>query len=255
MGFMHDENSMKNFDLNLQEINYDFPMIFVQGTNGTPYLFGLENSKLEINVNDFFISKYPVTQVLWEYIMSGNPSYFKQEDRPVETVSYDEITNQNGFLNRLNTSNKVKIQPPISGKFRLPTETEWEYAARGGLYWKDNFIYSGSTNISEVAWQGDKHSGTETHPVGQKKPNQLGIHDMCGNVWEWCQDYFQGDITQIPKDGTPCLIESTERVLRGGCHHNWEIHCTVSKRYEITPDAKDECIGFRIAFSPNKATP
>ena len=89
--------------------------------------------------------------------------------------------------------------------------------------------------------------GTETHEVGQKAPNQLGIFDMSGNVWEWCQDYFQKDIHKIPANGKPYLENTGERVLRGGCHHNWAIHCTVSKRYAIAPDAKDGCIGFRIA--------
>lgn len=240
---------MKNFEFILPGLNYSFPMIYVQGTNGTSYLFGLENEKLEINVDDFYISKFPVTQVLWEYIMGNNPSCLKERDRPVETISYKDIVSENGFLERLNTNNKIKDQIPTSGKFRLPTETEWEYAARGGVNWRDNFIYSGSNNISEVAWQGDKHAGTETHPVGKKIPNQLGIHDMCGNVWEWCQDYFQRDLSKIPRDGTPCLLESPDRVLRGGCHHNWEIHCTVSKRYEIGQEFKDGCIGFRIAWS------
>ena len=243
---------MQNFDLIFPAINYWFPMIYVHGTHGTPYLFGSDDQKLEIQVPDFFISKFPVTQLLWEYVIGINPSIVKEKNRPVENVSYDDIVNANGFLETINSNTSIKNQLPVSGQFRLPTETEWEYAARGGVHWRDNFIYSGSNNISEVAWQGDKHSGTETHPVGEKKPNQLGIHDMCGNVWEWCQDYFQRDVSLIPTDGTACLIESEERVLRGGCHHNWPIHCTVYKRYEIAPRFKDGCIGFRIAISADK---
>src|SRR5688572_391017 len=108
---------MNNFELFFHAINYRFPMIFVQGTNGKPYLFGLENQKLEINVKDFFISKFPVTQVLWEHIMGDNPSCLKEKDRPVETVSYNDITNENGFLERLNARNDVKNQLPLSAMF------------------------------------------------------------------------------------------------------------------------------------------
>lgn len=240
---------MKDFDLNFPEINYTFPMIYVEGTNGSPYLFGVEPDKIEKNVSSFFISKFPVTQVLWEHLMGKNPAYFKGETKPVEHVSYEDVLHENGFLDALNTTNLIKDKPLTIVKFRLPSETEWEYAARGGVHWKDDFLFSGSNDITEVGWRDDRNKGTETHPVGEKKPNQLGIHDMCGNVWEWCEDYYQEDIAKIPTDGMPCKLEAEERVLRGGCHHNWAVHCTVSKRYAIVPDARDECIGFRIAAS------
>ncbi|MES2775189.1 MAG: formylglycine-generating enzyme family protein [Bacteroidota bacterium] len=238
---------MTNLEINFPGIDYPFPMVFVKGTADAPYLFG-ETDKAEIKVRDFYISKFPVTQTLWEFIMGSNPAHFKERTRPVECVSFNDITTANGFLDKLNAI--YESQEPIKNgmKFRLPTETEWEYAARGGINWKDNFLFSGSNHIEEVGWQGEKHSGTHTHPVGEKLPNQLGIHDMCGNVWEWCQDYFQSDIHSIPKDGSPYLMETEERVLRGGCHHNWAVHCTVSKRYAIDPTAKDECIGFRLAM-------
>jgi sulfatase modifying factor 1 len=133
-------------------------------------------------------------------------------------------------------------------QFRLPTETEWEYAAKGGMHWTDNFLYSGSDNIHDVGWyQGN--SFDESRPVGLKKPNQLGIYDMSGNIWEWCQDYFHPDTNKIPTDGTPCFEKSAERVLRGGCFHNWAMHCTATKRYEIAPEFKDPCIGVRLVLS------
>ena len=239
---------MQNLDISCPEINYSFPMIFVQGTGNATYLFGAEE-KLKVHLKDFYISKYPVAQILWEYIMGTNPTNFKGQYKPVESVSFNDITFENGFIDKLNAFyNNDRLEEKVI--FRLPSETEWEYAARGGIHWKDDFLFSGSNNIEEVGWSGDKHSRTETHVVGEKLPNQLGIHDMCGNVWEWCQDYFQRDIHLIPNDGTPCLIETNDRVLRGGCHHNGAVHCTISKRYEIFPAHKDECIGFRIAAMP-----
>jgi sulfatase modifying factor 1 len=255
---------MTDLEIYIPEINYSFPMVFVKGTGDSTYLFG-EKEKMEIKVGDFYISKYPVTQKFWEYITGNNPSHFRGEERPVENVSFNDITQQNGFLGKLNATEGNKYKLNRSLVFRLPSETEWEYAARGGDNWIDDFKFSGSNDLTTVGWFeqnsgkiGDltilhqlknQKKGTETHDVGQRSPNQLGIFDMCGNVWEWCQDHFQRDPSLIPKDGTPCIIESGERVLRGGCHHNGAIHCTVSKRYEISPDSKDECIGFRIAAS------
>ncbi len=255
---------MTHFDIFFPEINYHFPMVFVKGTGDTTYLWG-DDLKLNIHINDFFISKYLVTQRLWEYVMKDNHNAVKESNRPVDKVSYNDITSETGFLEKLNRLNEIKDTIPAGLSFRLPSETEWEYAARGGKHWKDNFHFSGSNDLNTVGWYENNagkitdpfilhqlkntEKGTETHEVGQKAPNQLGIFDMSGNVWEWCQDYFQPDAYQIPLDGTSCQVESPERVLRGGCHHNWAIHCTVYKRYQITPEFADGCIGLRIAAS------
>lgn len=242
-------------------IDYRFPMVLVKGTGNATYPFG-ERDPVDIRVNDFYISKFPVTQRLWEHVMGHNPAHMKGPDRPVEGVSFNDITNPGGFIDRFNAANGNLYTLNRSISFRLPSETEWEYAARGGHHWTDNFPFSGSATIDEVAWYGqnsgpfsdpDIHlkgrnqEGTSTHDVGLKLPNQLGIHDMCGNVWEWCEDFYQEDIHQVPKDGRPYLLPTDARVLRGGCHHNWAIHCTVYKRYQIGPQFKDGCIGFRVA--------
>ena len=103
-------------------------------------------------------------------------------------------------------------------------------------------------DIEAVAWYKD-NSCDLMHDVGLKAPNQLGIYDMSGNAWEWCQDSFTRDTNQIPTDGTAFIGDSDERILRGGCYHNWAIHCTVSKRYEIDAASSDGCIGFRLVLS------
>jgi len=244
---------MDNVDLKFEEINYIFPLVFVKGTNGKPFLFGTESDPHEITIKDFFISKFTVTQILYEHLIGYNPANNKGNNIPVECVSFDDIVMENGFLAKINSGSvKEKISRQFESisslQFRLPSETEWEYAAKGGMHWTDNFIYSGSNNIDEVAWY-KNNSLDRSEPVGQKKPNQLDIYDMSGNIWEWCQDYFHRDTSKIPKDGSPCLEKSTDRVLRGGCFHNWAVHCTATKRYEIMPEYKDPCIGFRLVLS------
>ena len=218
-------------------------LAFVTGTHGQPYAFGDGASAPQIEIQDFYIATVPVTQALWTHVAGTNPANRQGPDLPVENVSWDEITRQGGFLDRLNASG---LRP--GGTFRLPSETEWEYAARGGPHWRDGFRFSGSNDADAVAWY-DKKEGDHTHPVGQKAPNQLGIHDMSGNVWEWCQDVFTRDVASIPRDGSPFAGPGGERVLRGGCFHNWAAHCAVSKRYEIAHDYRDGAIGFRLAFS------
>ena len=253
---------MMSYDIYFPEISYSFPMILVKGTGNTTYRFG-DSEKVNMHVDDFYISQFPITRRLWEYIMGKNQPHSKGAYKPVVDVSFYDITENNGFLDKLNSAAGSKYQLENKTLFRLPSEAEWEYAARGGTHWTDHFQFSGSNDINSVGWyEGNAgkitdpaillqlkntEKGTETHEVGQKAPNQLGIFDMSGNVWEWCQDYFQKDIHKIPANGKPYLENTGERVLRGGCHHNWAIHCTVSKRYAIAPDAKDGCIGFRIA--------
>lgn len=249
---------MTDFTIWFPDIGYHFPMVFVKGSGDSAFLF---NNAVDVNIPDFYISKYTVTQKLWEYIMGDNPANVKGADRPAEEVSFNDIMRSGGFMNRLNELNGKKYQLDKKYIFRLPSETEWEYAASGGIHWKDGFLFSGSNDIDAVAWYGQNSGpfrdpdieskgrnmhGTQPHEVGLKQPNQLGIFDMSGNVWEWCEDYYQPDIHKIPVDGTPYPGTTDSRVLRGGCHHNWAIHCTVTKRYQIEPQFKDGCIGFRI---------
>jgi len=253
--------------------DHSLAMAYVEGTKGRPFSFGEAQERQAIELADFFMATVPVTQALWAQVMGAgnNRSRFRGDLRPVENVAWHDVTGSGGFLYRINASPMVAEMARQAGgarvSFRLPSETEWEYAARGGPCWADGFQFSGSNDIEAVAWY-DKNSGgprapgfwerrprsnhllgTETHGVALKTPNQLGIYDMSGNVWEWCQDCFTRDISAIPTDGTPFVGDGPERILRGGCHHNWAIHCAATKRYGIVAEHRDECVGFRLALS------
>ena len=242
-----------SYHWNDEQDHCSFELVHVRGTQGVPYVFGEPPATQLVNVSDFFIATVPVTQRLWTHIMgaSANPALHRGPDLPLENVSWDELTQPGGFLERLNQSSlasAIREQLTNAYAFRLPSETEWEYAARGGPHWSDGFRFSGSNDVDSVAWY-DRRHGDHTQPVARKAPNQLGIYDMSGNVWEWCEDAFTPNVSLIPNDGAPFAGPSEDRALRGGCFHNWAMHCTVSKRYAIARHAHDGCIGIRVVLS------
>ena len=221
-------------------------MVFVKGGTFTMGATAEQGSDAEsdekpthsVTVSDFYIGKYEVTQAQWKAVMGSNPSYSKGDNLPVEWVSWNDIQE---FITKLNAQ--------TGKKFRLPTEAEWEYAARGGHKSK-GYKYSGSNSISDVAWYGD-NSSSKIHPVGQKSPNELGIYDMSGNVWEWCQDWYSSSAYSSSSQTNPTGPSSgSSRVLRGGSWNYSAGSCRVSLRYYNTPDYRDFNRGFRLACLP-----
>ena len=185
--------------------------------------------------NDYYMGKYEVTQALWQAVMGSNPSYFKGDNLPVEQVSWNDCQE---FISKLNG---------LTGKkFRLPTEAEWEYAARGGKKSR-SYQYSGSSNISDAAWY-DGNSGSKTHPVGMKQANELGIYDMRGNVWEWCQDWY-GSYVSSPQTNPIGVESGAARVGRGGSWCYDARDCRSSYRSFAIPDGGSSVLGFRLDLS------
>ena len=185
--------------------------------------------------NDYYMGKYEVTQALWEAVMGNNPSRFKGENLPVETVNWNECQE---FISKLNS---------LTGrKFFLPTEAEWEYAARGGKKSR-SYQYSGSSNISDVAWY-NGNSGSKTHPVGTKQANELGIYDMSGNVWEWCWDWY-GSYSSSSQTNPTGADSGSSSVRRGGGWYDDARGCRLSHRHHFTPDDRYYNLGLRLALS------
>jgi formylglycine-generating enzyme required for sulfatase activity len=167
--------------------------------------------------------------------MGTNPSNFKGDNLPVEQVSWNEVQN---FL--------VKLNSKTGKNYRLPTEAEWEYAARGGNKSLD-FIYSGSDILDDVAWY-VKNSYGSTHPIGQKKQNELGLYDMCGNVWEWCSDFYTGTDNNL-KNNPKGPIVGWGKVERGGGWKTDSKFCEVWVKAGCDESFISDNTGFRIGLS------
>jgi len=185
----------------------------------------------EVKLSDFYIGETEVTQRLWKAIMVDNPSYFKGDNLPVENVSWDDCQK---FIQKLNQL--------TSKTFRLPTEAEWEYAARGGDKSR-RYKYAGSNSIGEVGWC-EENDNSATHPVKGKRANELGLYDMSGNVWEWCEDWAGGyNSSELKREP-----DWPSRVLRGGCCSSRAKSCRVSARGHSVPFYCGNHYGFRLAL-------
>jgi formylglycine-generating enzyme required for sulfatase activity len=235
------ETSTDNKQNNAKSHPNDPEMVFVQG--GT-FSMGCSSDQQgdcdkseypvhSVTVNSFSIGKYEVTQEQWAVIM-GKRFNAKQKNHPVSNENWTDVQK---CISRLNA---------VTGKnYRLPTEAEWEYAARGGNKSK-GFKYSGSNNPDAVAWFAD-NSGKSIHEVGAKSPNELGIYDMSGNVWEWCNDWFGVYPASAQKNPTGVSAGSV-RVLRGGSFLHKGTRCRSARRDDRKPGVNDNIIGFRLAL-------
>lgn len=221
----------------------NIPMVEVQGgifamgcTNeqGNDCYAGVHNN---VMLNSYSIGKYEITQAQWKVVMGKNPSHFSDCDEcPVEMVSWNAAQE---FIKKLNQ---------LTGKsYRLPTEAEWEFAARGGTLSK-GYKYAGSDNISTVAWCVYNNDG-KTHPVGQKLPNELGLYDMSGNVWEWCSNW-KGEDDASNQTNPQGPVDGVFKLLCGGGWQNKETHCKVSNRTFNAPTHYGNQYGLRLVLTP-----
>ncbi len=219
-----------------------FEMVLVEG--GTFRMGATSEQEVEAKSNEkpvhsvtlssYYIGKTEVTQALWQAVMGSNPSKFKGADLPVERVSWDDCQE---FIQKLNS---------LTGRnFRLPTEAEWEFACRGGNNSR-GYKYSGSNDIDNVAWY-DGNSGYQTHPVGTKASNELGIYDMSGNVWEWCSDWY-ANYTSYSQTNPKGPQSGSDRVCRGGCWYNYGGDCRSSFRINCYPTRRSDDLGLRLAL-------
>ena len=242
----------------------NFEMVYVEGGSfdmGATTEQGSDAYKDEypahsVTLSDYYIGRCEVTQELWEAVMGSNPSYFKGAQNPVECVSWNDCQE---FVSRLSS---------LTGRtFRLPTEAEWEYAARGGNK-SGHYKYSGIGNIDDVAWywknSGDRYlQGTDsdydrdkiinnngrTHAVGTKTANELGIYDMSGNVYEWCSDWY-GDYSAGTQTNPQGPSSGSDRVLRGGSWYGRAWCCRVSFRIYNDPNDSSDLDGLRLVLVP-----
>lgn len=232
---------------------FAFDMILVEGGafrmgGDDPDADNDEKPVHEVHVSTFYLGQVPVTQDLWKAIMGegNNPSYFKGDRRPVEVVSWNDAQR---FIQKMNDETKKDRQEQGLGDYRLPTEAEWEFAARGGAY-SEGYLYSGSDKLEEVGWC-DENSNSQTHDVGLLMANEIGLYDMSGNVKEWIEDYWHDNYRNAPCDGSAWLhsYERTRRVVRGGFCFIEAKNCRNSSRSYYSMDGRDVILGFRLALS------
>ncbi len=210
--------------------------VFTMGTdrNADPVASVNESPMHSVTLDCYYMGKTEVTQALWQAVMGNNPSNFKGSNLPVENVSWDDCQ---AFISKLNVLTKRK--------FRLPTEAEWEYAARGGNKSR-GYLYAGSDSIDDVAWY-DVNGEEITHPVASKQPNELGLYDMSGNVYEWCTDWY-ARYTGEPQTNPQGPTTGSGRIIRGGSIDDLRDACRSTSRDNDDFNDRDNDMGLRLAL-------
>lgn len=229
----------------------------LQGKSGTPDVsFSMMKIKggrfkmtpdYEVELSDFYLGQIQVTQKLWMIVMNNNPSQFKEDRNPVENVSWYEICGNNGFVAKLNRMLKEDL--PDGWSFKLPTEAQWEYAARGGQKTHGN-IFPGerlSSLLKYYAWYSENSNGT-THNVALKRTNELNLYDMSGNVLEWCWDCYGKKYPHGCHNDPQGPQNGNYRIVRGGAYNSQSSECKISERRYRDPNTKCNSIGFRICM-------
>jgi len=222
----------------------NIPMAFVRIPAGT-FMMGSEEYDDEKPVHKvrvlkaFWMQATEVTQAQWRAVMGENPSYFKGDDLPVENGSWSDCRE---FLKKLNV---LRLKGAGGRTFDLPTEAEWEYASRAGSTGKWCFG-DDESKLGEYAWYRE-NSGGKTHPAGGKKPNAWGLHDMHGNVWEWCKDRY-GPYKADPVKDPQGPRSGNCRVLRGGGWYYFSRYTRSADRYWLEPTSRYDCVGLRLVL-------
>lgn len=237
------EEARKKIDIRVG--NMLFSMILVEG--GT-FKMGSEDGEKDeqpvhdVTLSDYYIGEMEVTKELWNAVKSGSSSSLYNEKKPCTEMTYRECLEWIKLLNQ-----------KTGYKFRLPTEAEWEFAARGGNK-SQGYRYSGSNNLSQVAWW-NGNSNNKLHDVGMLTPNELGIYDMSGNAWEWCSDWYDKDFYKTSPEKNPSKNRKekgdnrvAKRVARGGCTNYGDKYCTVSYRYHCSSESRESRGGFRLVM-------
>ena len=218
--------------------SFEPEMVFVEGGTfqmGSSSGYSDEKPVHSVTLSGFNIGKYEVTQAQWNAVMGSNPSNFSGCDNcPVENVSWNDVQQ---YITKLNSQ--------TGRNYRLPTEAEWEFSARGGKSSK-GFIYSGSNDLNAVAWSSN-NSGSKTHAAGGKQANELGIYDMTGNVWEWCSDWY-GNYSSYSETNPTGASSGQYRVFRGGSWFNLATYCRAALRNSFDPVGRSDDYGFRLVL-------